>query len=260
MQLNKVSIFLILLSISGCTLKAYDVNSDRDSLEAPPTPKEAPLPIEPTKDERIEPPPEIAPFELPTFTGKRMDWGKSGSTINPLPIINSDAIFVTVVKCYPLESGFGLEISAKAGLNFRDTIDMESIVNNESSRYYAGIVASIPLYSDNEIDRERKLEYQRRKDIAAMVEDLVAAVANRRRAHRRLGLFQALEQRSQDRVRRGIAPTSEQVDYLEKVVTAQGELDAASAAIDGARLALIGQCRSDQRNTVNKYLLKEIER
>lgn len=79
----------------------------------------------------------------------------------------------------------------------------------------------------------------------------------RRRAQRELGLYTSLEARAQKRVAMGLMEASEQIGYLEKVAQAQAALDAATAHIEGARLALVGQCRDEVAEEVNRYL-KEV--
>jgi len=82
-------------------------------------------------------------------------------------------------------------------------------------------------------------------------------LSGRRRAQRELGLYASLEARSQQRVGLGLTEAAEQIGYLEKVAQAQAKLDDANASIEGARLALVGQCRDEVANEVNDYL-KEI--
>ena len=106
---------------------------------------------------------------------------------------------------------------------------------------------------------ERTKEYQRRQEVAANVSALLKAVADRRRAERELGLFASLEARSQKRVYLGVAEAVEQVTYLEKVAQSQSDLDASQAAIEGARLALVGQCRDEVADEVNGYLLRLVD-
>jgi hypothetical protein len=204
-------------------------------------------------------PPEIKPFEIPSFTGKPVDWNHPKKAINELPKIDGDAIFNMVNRCYPLKSGFGLDISLKAGATYKDTTGSNQINTLDSNRYYAGIVASMPLYSDVEIDKERKLEYQRRMQTTETIKAMLEGVANKRRAERLIGLYEALEARSKERVKQGIASADEQIGYLEKVATTQGDLDKANATIEASRLALIGQCRPEVMNEVNNYILGEIK-
>lgn len=102
-------------------------------------------------------PPIIKPFEIPTFTGKPVDWHNPKPAINKLPVINTDAIFHIINRCYPLKSGFGLEVNFRTGANYKPSSN--TLHTYDSQSYYAGIVANMPLYSDIEIDKERKLEY-----------------------------------------------------------------------------------------------------
>jgi hypothetical protein len=203
-------------------------------------------------------PPNIKRFEIPTFTGKPVDWNHQKPAINPLPKIDGDAIFKVVNRCYPLKSGFGLDISLKAGATYKDT-SSNQINTLDSNKYYAGIVANMPLYSDVEIDKDRKLEYQRRMQTTETIKALLTGVATKRRAERLMGLYEALEKRAQERIKNGLAETAEQITFLEKVATTQGELDQANASIEASRLALIGQCRPDAEQAVNDYILNQIK-
>jgi hypothetical protein len=203
-------------------------------------------------------PPDIKPFEIPSFTGKPVDWNHPKKAINELPKIDGDGIFNMVNRCYPLKSGFGLDVSIKAGANYKPSGNTQ-INTLDSNNYYAGIVATMPLYSDIEIDKDRKIEYQRRIQTTDTIKALLEGVASKRRAERLIGLYEALEARSKERVKQGIASADEQIGYLEKVATTQGELDKANATIEASRLALIGQCRPEVMNEVNNYILGEIK-
>ncbi len=90
------------------------------------------------------------------------------------------------------------------------------------------------------------------------IKALLTGVATKRRAERLMGLYEALEKRAQERIKNGLAETAEQIAYLEKVATTQGELDAANASIEASRLALIGQCRPEVEEQVNDYILSQI--
>jgi len=73
-----------------------------------------------------------------------------------------------------------------------------------------------------------------------------------------MGLYTSLEKRAQSRIEAGVAPVDEQISFLEKVAVTQGELDGALASIEGARLALIGQCRPEVVDEINAYIIREI--
>lgn len=205
-------------------------------------------------------PPNIEPYQIPTFTGAPVDWEKNKPAINAKHHIDGDAIFQLINRCYPLKSGFGLEVSLRGGMTYKPSAGNNSttVQTIDSQSYYAGIVANMPLYSDTEIDKDRKLEYQRRIQSTGTIKELLSAVATKRRAERMMGLYASLEKRAQVRIEEGIAPVDEQIGFLEKVATTQGELDTSEAAIEGARLALIGQCRPEVVDEVNSYILSEI--
>jgi hypothetical protein len=206
-------------------------------------------------------PPNIQPYEIPTFTGEPVDYHKVKPAIDAKKKIDGDAIFQIINRCYPLKSGFGLEINLRGGVNYKPAPSTGSttVQTYDSQSYYAGIVANMPLYSDIEIDKDRKVEYQRREQTASTIKEMLTAVAAKRRAERMMGLYSSLEKRAQARISTGVAPVDEQIGYLEKVATTQGELDAAEASIEGSRLALIGQCRPEVLDEVNNYILSEIQ-
>lgn len=200
--------------------------------------------------------PEIKPYEIPTFTGEKVEWEKIKPAINPLKTIDGDYIQRIVTNCYP-EKPWGIELSAKAGLQYRKTIEGE-ITTSDSSPYYAGIVFNMPLYSGTEIDMMRNREYKRRIHTASTITELIKAVALKRRAERMMGLYLSLEKRSQARVKNGIVSVDEQIAYLEKVAHTQADLDQANASIEGSRISLVAQCRPDVSEQVNRIILSEI--
>jgi hypothetical protein len=206
-------------------------------------------------------PPNIQPYEIPTFTGAPVDYKQIKPAIDAKRKINGDAIFQIINRCYPLKSGFGLEVNLRGGVNTtmqNKNNSATTVQTYDSQAYYAGIVANMPLYSDIEIDKDRKVEYQRRMQTTSTIKELLTAVATKRRSERLMGLYSSLEKRAQARIETGVAPVDEQISYLEKVATTQGELDTAEAAIEGSRLALIGQCRPEVVEQVNNYILSEI--
>ena len=100
-------------------------------------------------------PPTIEPYTIPTFIGEAVDWRKTKPAINPQKKINGDAIFQIINRCYPLKSGFSLEVNLRGGVNYKPAPSSGSttVQTYDSQSYYAGIVANMPLYSDIEIDK-----------------------------------------------------------------------------------------------------------
>ncbi len=199
----------------------------------------------------------IAPFSVPTFEGSEIDFKKMKPAVNPAKTIDADLIVKTVNACYPV-APMKLEVGLRAGSTYRDQMQNQQILSADSANYYAGIVATLPLYSGVEIDREQKLAIDRKLKTAEVVAQLLNALSAKRRAERMINLYASLEKRSQIRVKDGIVAVDEQIGYLEKVATTQGEIDTANAQIEGARLALIHQCQSDDVERLNNFILSEI--
>ena len=126
------------------------------------------------------------------------------------------------------------------------------------SRAGVALVARVPLYSAAEMDREREREYARRVKVADAVGAFVTALAEREKNHRELQLMRALERRSQERVKIGVAETAEQVRYLEKVATIEGELLKLNGQIQTARLELIGHCSAPTADGLDRHLVQFI--
>lgn len=112
----------------------------------------------------------------------------------------------------------------------------------------------MPLYSAEELNKQRTQEYQRRGEVATNVAALLKALADRDRALRLIGIDESVEARSQIRVYEGLAPAEEQIGYLKEVVSRTGDLVTAEASITAARLALSSQCRDELADQVNDYL------
>lgn len=198
-------------------------------------------------------PPAIPPYQIPTFDGQSRDFKTPIPAMAPAPPVDGDSIFSLVVNCFPERVKWGLELDAVGGV--RESAGGVSTFDTSGlAKHYVGIVAKMPLYSASEINKERQTEYERRQQVAANIKALLSGLANRRRAQRELGLYTSLEARSQKRVDLGLVEATEQISFLEKVAQAQSKLDDADAAIDGARLALVGQCRDEVANQVNDYL------
>ena len=129
-------------------------------------------------DEPSAQPPEIKPFELPTLKGDAPHYNTSTPALKPAPKIDPDAIFQTVLNCYPEKSKFKLDLNLVAGM--RTNLDEYNSDDwPEISEHYVGIVGKMPLYSTTEQSRERQWEYQRRTATATSVASFTQALADR---------------------------------------------------------------------------------
>jgi hypothetical protein len=204
-----------------------------------------------------EPTEHAPPYQVPTFAGENIDFHEIKPTPNQAKTVDADLIVYTVNGCYPV-APMNLEITARVGTNYRPTSGAGTIQTADSANYYAGVVASMPLYSGVEIDKEQKLAIDRKEKTAGLVAQMLTALSTKRRAERMLTLYASLEKRSQKRVADGIVAVDEQIGYLEKVALTRGELDTANATIEGARLALIHQCTDRDIERLNNFILSEI--
>ena len=199
----------------------------------------------------------VPPYQVPTFTGENTDWHTMKPAINPAKTVNADLIVETVNHCYPVPP-MNIEISLRSGATYKPPSTGAMVQSLDASQYYAGIVATMPLYSGVEIDKEQKLAIDRKLKTVEAVAQMLTALSTKRRAERMLGLYLSLEKRSQKRVADGIVAVDEQINALEKVATTQGELDAANAIIEGSRLSLIHQCKTEDVERLNNFILNEI--
>ncbi|OBU30167.1 hypothetical protein [Photobacterium kishitanii] len=200
-------------------------------------------------------PPEVQLFELPTLKGKSPDFHTAIPALQNAPKANPDQIYQVITRCYPEKTKFKIDVNLVAGMRSSidqyDSSDWPSITD-----HYIGIVGEMPLYSTTEQAREREWEHKRRVGTAKQVADFVQALANRNHAYREMGIYLAMEARSQARVKQGIANITEQIGFLEKVATAQRDILKYEAQVIENRLALISMCDNDSSKHVNTYLKK----
>lgn len=239
---------MVAMAVCPGLARAFEVPWGKKSDKPPALVDEAP-----PQREQAPPPPEVRPFEIPTLRGNKRDFHYT-PPVKLSKQIDADAVFRMVVNCFPERPQWGLEVKAVAGARYTENNTISTFDTAGLSRYYAGIVAEMPLYSADEQFRIREAETKRRGEAAANVAALLKAMADRDRALRMVGIGEKVEARSQLRVHEGIAPAEEQIGYLKDVAGSVGDLDAANASIVAARLALVGQCRDEVAETVNDYL------
>ncbi len=230
--MNRFFFFLPLLMISGCSLSFAEQAND---LELPPAP------------------PEVGPYQLPTFSGKPARIDNKIRSLVTAPRINGDVLFQTIMQCYPTVSKWKVDVALRAGAS---TKRLASDFGTDLGKNYVQIVANMPLYSTSEVEKGQDREYKRRQETAQNVSVFVASIAERNHAIRELSLYQSLESRASLRVASGFIAASEQVQYLEKVAKAQETLIKSEADIMSSRISLSAQCRSGVYKKVNDWLTR----
>lgn len=176
-------------------------------------------------------PPEVKPFELPTLTGEKVDYQGYMNPLEPAPRLDSDGIFQQAVNCYPEPTKFNVELNLEAGLRSQGVVTAD---NTTLGKEYISIVASMPLFSATEMNRQREREYLRRTATSELIGRFLTAIATVHVRHE-ITLYRALEARSQVRVKKGIVSTDEQVAFMEKLLGAHKTLIQAEADITTAR-------------------------
>lgn len=199
------------------------------------------------------PAPLVKPYKLPRFGGEIGDHWTQTAPIKSAPAVDVEGLFYAVLACYPEKSKFRIEIDLEARYGNRSSYDVSGA---EIGQHYAGIVARMPLYSASELSRERDREFKRRTDLGETIGFFIQALAQRNHALRELGLYSSLEARAQIRVAQGVAETTEQVRFLEKVAAAQLSLITAETALIQHRLNLISGCEDGAAGGLNNYIKK----
>lgn len=198
--------------------------------------------------------PEPVPWLLPTYKGDKVPLQVRPAQPAPkLP--DSRELFSMALKCWPAPSHFRGEMNLESRINsMRSTYIDDSGMLTGGGRASVALVARVPLYSAAEVDREREREYLRRGKVAEAVGALVSTLADRTRLQREFDMTRALEQRAQQRVFIGVAETSEQVKYLEKVAELDGQLLRQKGLLEKARLDLLGLCSDPEAQRLDEFI------
>jgi len=204
------------------------------------------------EETELEKPPEVEPYQLPTMDGKEPTINDHIEPLITAPSVDADALFNTLLACYPAVSKWKIDVDLKAGARAGETLN--TITGTDLGKNYVEIVASMPLYSSTELDRKQRNEYDLRGDTAKRVAAFVSAISSRNHAIRELALFKSLEARAAIRVQSGVTEANEQVTYLKEVAGAQDALIKSEADIMETRLALSSLCSKSNYPRINNYL------
>lgn len=199
-------------------------------------------------------------FELPTYSGEKPSFFAPEKPPAAPQAPDARDLYERVLACWPAASYMRAEVSleGRARTEQNSYLDETGTVRS-GGRASVGVVARVPLYSAAEMDREREREYLRRVKVADSVGLFVSVLAERQKNRRELELMRALERRSQERVKIGVAETAEQVRYLEKVAGLEGELLKQRGQIEKARLELIGHCSAATADRIDQHLRQFID-
>jgi hypothetical protein len=208
----------------------------------------------------------VTPYVLPLFDGKPGgDFTPPVGELQAAASPNAPELFALVQSCWPEKNWFRGELAAEARVNHRisdsttsvttyDPAQGQYVTSSGAAVQYAGLTLRIPLWSANELDREREREIGRRGLIATAVGDYIKALADIQMSARELALMRSLERRSQQRVGLGVTDTSEQVKYLERVAALDRGMVGQRASLLKSHLVLSAMCEERKAATVDAYL------
>lgn len=230
---------LFAAGLAGAALLARSA----DPVAVPPQASQAPV-VEPSQ-----------PFLLPTYSGESPSLHTPDKPPAPGPAPDARDLYERALACWPVRSLFRGEVTLEGRLrNDRGLYLDDSGAASGGSRASAALVARLPLYSAIELDREREREWARRVRVAESTGQFVSILAERDKLRRQLDLLRALERRSQERVKAGVAETAEQVAFMEKVAGLEGELVRLSGQLQKARIELLGNCHEHQADALDGHL------
>jgi len=210
----------------------------------------------PWSDGKAQQPPSIKPYRLPTMAGDNLNYQDRPANPVKAPHIDADSMFRYVSSCFPGKSKWNLDVRLKGQVALSGNVLNDEGIESSLGSSYVAIVANLPLYSAGEIGREKEREYKRRMDIAGNVSNFISAIASRNHSVRELVLYRSLEARAAIRVRQGVVAVAEQVQYLEKVASAQESLINDEMTIMENRLKLVGMCDPVNAEVINAWLTR----
>lgn len=206
------------------------------------------------------PPP---PFQVPLFDGmERSHKPPAGKLVEPVQP-EARYLFELVNRCWPAPSWFRgeLELRARAGQQQGNqaTTTVDPNTGNAQTAgsgrdMYVGLVASLPLYSATDIDKERQREQQRRDATAQAVGALGQTLGEIEVTRRQIAVMRAVEKRSQERVATGIAPTDEQLAALQKLSDLELRIYTLRGTVTKSRLQLLAMCGENEADAIDAYV------
>jgi hypothetical protein len=203
--------------------------------------------------------PEVAPWTVPLYSGdpKQTHRAKPApAAAGPVP--DARELWTRALECWPIEKVIDATVSLEGRVRNVRGPELEN--QTRDSRAWVGIVARVPLYNGADVERERQREFQRRIKAAEAVGLLMTAITDVERVDRQAGLMRALERRAQERVRLGVADTSEQVAYLEKTAALESDRLKYDAAAQRARLELLALCAPGRVDQLDDFVRPFIEK
>lgn len=190
-----------------------------------------------------------APNPFPAFDGVPRSgvMGREPLRIDPGP--DSSYLFGRVLDCWPARSWFRPELTVEARAGQRTTTYDGATMGSG-----AAVVFRAPIYSAQDLEREREREAARRERVAGAVSAFIENLVAHRLVDRELEIWKGAEAWSLWRVREGVAPSAEQQEAEKRVYMLEIKRVETLARVVNARLQLVGLCSDDKGAALNAYL------
>jgi hypothetical protein len=190
-----------------------------------------------------------APNPFPAFDGVPRSgvMGREPLRIDPGP--DSTYLFHRVLSCWPARSWFRPELALEMRAGQRS-----ATYDGGGSGSGAAVVFRAPIYSEQDLDREREREAARREKVAGSVSTFIENLVQHRLVDRELEIWKGAEAWSARRVREGVAATAEQQEAEKRVYLLEIKRVETLGKVVNARLHLVGLCSDDKGADLNAYL------
>lgn len=186
---------------------------------------------------------------MPNFDNKDKDFHVIELGVLPTVRYDFDVVFSKVEQCFPIRSYFSDSTDLKVTTNTLSAVTGDAI----------NPLYNIPFEGGSSERRLLIQEADLRLKIVALVSDFFQSIEQVQYNSRALQFYQSLEQRSKERVKRGIASVEEQVMYLEKVIKTDHDLVEWRVKFDASRLSLTAFCKDSERGGLNQYLMAYVK-
>lgn len=163
-----------------------------------------------------------------------------------------DVLVEAVNACYPEPSyidrtGGRVDAVARIGRRFGDS---SSMTISDSTSNYIGIQATLPLWSPQDVERDRTRELTRRREIASAVGKYLGSVGKMAGNRSAVEILSQVEKWEAVRVEQGVSQTDAQVQAIKAVMTERRTELEGVADYHAARAELLAFCPRAARGAV----------
>lgn len=188
---------------------------------------------------------EAAPFDLTTYEDnfQKKEIGLTYSKLNSM-----------TSKCLIDKAWLDVDVDLKSGLSTRQR------GYTESQDTFVGLVATVPLFSGQELDRERDRAIARKRQVTDDIAELIKNIEKVLHDRRMIEIYKVMEDRSRKRVKSGVVGLTEQVGIMEQLSTLRKEVITFTAEI-GKYMSILNMCKEGKdKKYLQDYMDEELDK